>query len=117
VPSLKDRMVLVAGRTSGIARAIAFALGENGDRVVAAGRHPDVLADTEPAGVTDEIATASAPVAISPAIGPLPAISVARPGQAGSTGLLGRVPARSARRAREWATRHLSILHLPRPGR
>jgi NAD(P)-dependent dehydrogenase (short-subunit alcohol dehydrogenase family) len=36
MPSLKDRTVLVIGRGSGIARAIALAVGEAGGRVVAA---------------------------------------------------------------------------------
>jgi NAD(P)-dependent dehydrogenase (short-subunit alcohol dehydrogenase family) len=44
MPSLKDRTVLVIGRGSGIARAIALAVGENGGRVIAAGRRPDDLA-------------------------------------------------------------------------
>jgi NAD(P)-dependent dehydrogenase (short-subunit alcohol dehydrogenase family) len=43
VPSLKDRTVLVIGRGSGIARAIALAVGEEGGRVIAAGRHPEDL--------------------------------------------------------------------------
>ena len=45
MPSLKDKTVLVIGRGSGIARAIALAVGEDGGRVIAAGRHPDDLAD------------------------------------------------------------------------
>jgi NAD(P)-dependent dehydrogenase (short-subunit alcohol dehydrogenase family) len=44
MPSLKDKTVLVIGRGSGIARAIALAVGEDGGRVIAAGRHPDDLA-------------------------------------------------------------------------
>jgi len=57
------------------------------------------------------------PVAVSPAIGPLPAIYVPPRGEAGSTGLLWRATARSARRAGGWATRHLRSPRLPRPGR
>ena len=44
MPSLKDKTVLVIGRGSGIARAIVLAVGEDGGRVIAAGRHPDDLA-------------------------------------------------------------------------
>jgi NAD(P)-dependent dehydrogenase (short-subunit alcohol dehydrogenase family) len=46
MPSLKDRTVLIIGRGSGIARAIALAVSEDGGRVIAAGRHPDDLADS-----------------------------------------------------------------------
>jgi NAD(P)-dependent dehydrogenase (short-subunit alcohol dehydrogenase family) len=42
--SLKDKTVLVIGRGSGIARAIAVAVSEDGGHVIAAGRHPDDLA-------------------------------------------------------------------------
>ena len=42
--SLKDKTVLIIGRGSGIARAIAMAVSDNGGRVIAAGRHPDDLA-------------------------------------------------------------------------
>jgi len=42
--SLKDKTVLIIGRGSGIARAIAVAVTDNGGRVIAAGRHPDDLA-------------------------------------------------------------------------
>jgi NAD(P)-dependent dehydrogenase (short-subunit alcohol dehydrogenase family) len=44
MPSLKDRTVLIIGRGSGIARAIALAVSEEGGRVIAAGRHPENLA-------------------------------------------------------------------------
>jgi len=62
MPSLKDRTVLVIGRGSGIARAIALAVGENGGRVIAASRRPDDLATAyrgldvgvEQVDVTDE---------------------------------------------------------------
>jgi NAD(P)-dependent dehydrogenase (short-subunit alcohol dehydrogenase family) len=62
MPSMKDRTVLVIGRGSGIARAIALAVSEDGGRVIAAGRHPDDLADAyrdmdigiEHVDVTDE---------------------------------------------------------------
>jgi NAD(P)-dependent dehydrogenase (short-subunit alcohol dehydrogenase family) len=62
MPSLKDRTVLVIGRGSGIARAIALAVSEEGGRVIAAGRHPENLAEAyrgmdigiEQVDVTDE---------------------------------------------------------------
>src|SRR5215469_9492098 len=44
MPSLKDKTVLIVGRGSGIARAIATAVSEDGGRVIVAGRHPDDLA-------------------------------------------------------------------------
>ena len=44
MPSLKDKTVLIIGRDSGIARAIAVAVSEDGGQVIAAGRHPDDLA-------------------------------------------------------------------------
>jgi NAD(P)-dependent dehydrogenase (short-subunit alcohol dehydrogenase family) len=44
MPSLKDRTVLITGRGSGIARAIALAVSEDGGRVIAAGRHREDLA-------------------------------------------------------------------------
>src|SRR4029077_20420657 len=67
MPSLKDKTVLIIGRGSGIARAIAVAVSDNGGRVIAAGRHPDDLAaayrgmDTgiERADVTDESSIAA----------------------------------------------------------
>jgi NAD(P)-dependent dehydrogenase (short-subunit alcohol dehydrogenase family) len=67
VPSLKDRTVLVIGRGSGIARAIALAVGEEGGRVIAAGRHPEDLAGSyggmdigiEEVDVTDESSIAA----------------------------------------------------------
>ena len=65
--SLKDRTVLVIGRGSGIARAIALAVGEEGGRVIAAGRHPEDLAESyrgmdigiEEVDVTDESSIAA----------------------------------------------------------
>ena len=65
--SLKDRTVLVIGRGSGIARAIALAVSEDGGRVIAAGRHPDDLAGAysgmdigiEQVDVTDESSVAA----------------------------------------------------------
>jgi NAD(P)-dependent dehydrogenase (short-subunit alcohol dehydrogenase family) len=62
MPSLKDKTVLIIGRGSGIARAIALAVGEDGARVIVAGRHPGDLAGsyrgmdigTEYVDVTDE---------------------------------------------------------------
>jgi NAD(P)-dependent dehydrogenase (short-subunit alcohol dehydrogenase family) len=67
MPSLKDRTVLIIGRGSGIARAIALAVGDDGGRVIAAGRHPDDLAgaysgrdiDIEQVDVTDESSVAA----------------------------------------------------------
>ena len=41
--SLKDRTVLVIGRGSGIARAVALSASESGARVVAAGRDQAAL--------------------------------------------------------------------------
>jgi len=62
MPSLKDKTVLIIGRGSGIARAIAMAVSEDGGRVIVAGRHPDDLAaayrgldmGVEQVDVTDE---------------------------------------------------------------
>ena len=62
MPALHDKTVLVIGRGSGIARAIALAVGEDGGRVAAAGLHPDDLAEAyrgadigiEHVDVTDE---------------------------------------------------------------
>ncbi len=45
MPALQDKTVLVIGQGSGIARAIAQAVGEDGGRVAAAGLHPDDLAE------------------------------------------------------------------------
>jgi NAD(P)-dependent dehydrogenase (short-subunit alcohol dehydrogenase family) len=67
MPSLKDRTVLVIGRGSGIARAIALAVSEDGGRVIVAGRHPDDLAEAysgtdigiERVDVTDESSIAA----------------------------------------------------------
>ena len=59
---MQDKTVLVIGQGSGIARAIAQAVGEDGGRVAAAGPHPDDLAEAyrgtdigiEHVDVTDE---------------------------------------------------------------
>ena len=67
MPSLKDKTVLVIGRGSGIARAIAMAVSEDGGRVIVAGRHPDDLAaayrgmdmGVEQVDVTDEPSVAA----------------------------------------------------------
>jgi NAD(P)-dependent dehydrogenase (short-subunit alcohol dehydrogenase family) len=67
MPSLKDKTVLIIGRGSGIARAIAVAASEDGGRVIVAGRHPDELTaayrgtDTgiEQVDVTDESSIAA----------------------------------------------------------
>jgi NAD(P)-dependent dehydrogenase (short-subunit alcohol dehydrogenase family) len=67
MPSLKDKTVLVIGRGSGIARAIAMAVSEAGGRVIAGGRHQENLADAyrgmdvgiELVDVTDEASIAA----------------------------------------------------------
>ncbi|MFZ0191508.1 MAG: SDR family oxidoreductase [Streptosporangiaceae bacterium] len=67
MPSLKDKTVLIIGRGSGIARAIALAVCEAGGRVIAAGRNPDNLAGSyrdmnigvELLDVTDEASVAA----------------------------------------------------------
>jgi NAD(P)-dependent dehydrogenase (short-subunit alcohol dehydrogenase family) len=67
MPALKDSTVLVIGRGSGIARAIALAVGEEGGRVIAASREPDALAEAyagqdvgiEQVDVTDESSVAA----------------------------------------------------------
>jgi NAD(P)-dependent dehydrogenase (short-subunit alcohol dehydrogenase family) len=67
MPSLKGKTVLIIGRGSGIARAIALAVSEDGGRVIAAGRHPGDLAGayrglgigTERVDVTDETSIAA----------------------------------------------------------
>ena len=67
MPSLKDKTVLIIGRGSGIARAIALAVCEDGGRVIAAGRHPDDLVGSyrgmdiriERVDVTDESSIAA----------------------------------------------------------
>ena len=67
MPSLKDKTVLIIGRGSGIARAIALAVSEDGGRIIAAGRHPDAIADAyrgmdigiEHVDVTDESSIAA----------------------------------------------------------
>ena len=74
MPSLKDKTVLIIGRGSGIARAIALAVSEEGGRVIAAGRHPDGLADAyrgtdiaiEHLDVTDESSIAALAGRIAP---------------------------------------------------
>ena len=66
--SLKDQTVLVIGRGSGLARAIALAAQDAGAQVVAAGRDPDALAaayagepgiSTETVDLTDEASIAA----------------------------------------------------------
>jgi NAD(P)-dependent dehydrogenase (short-subunit alcohol dehydrogenase family) len=67
MPSLKDKTVLIIGRGSGIAGAIALAVSDEGGRVIAAGLHPDDLADAyrgtdigvEQVDVTDEASIAA----------------------------------------------------------
>jgi NAD(P)-dependent dehydrogenase (short-subunit alcohol dehydrogenase family) len=46
--SLTDSTIVLVGRGSGIARAIAMAAADAGARVVVAGRHPDQLRDAYP---------------------------------------------------------------------
>lgn len=46
MPSLKDKTVLIIGRGSGITRAIALAVTDNGGQIIAAGRHADDLAES-----------------------------------------------------------------------
>lgn len=67
MPSLKDKTVLIIGRGSGIARAIALAVSDDGGRVIVAGRQPDDLAGSyrgtdiraERVDVTDESSIAA----------------------------------------------------------
>jgi NAD(P)-dependent dehydrogenase (short-subunit alcohol dehydrogenase family) len=67
MPSLKDKTVLIIGRGSGIARAVALAVTDNGGQIIAAGRHADDLAESyrgmnigiEQVDVTDESSIAA----------------------------------------------------------
>ena len=67
MPALKDKTVLIIGRGSGIARSIAMAVSEDGGAVIAAGLHPEDLADAyrgtdigiEQVDVTDESSVAA----------------------------------------------------------
>lgn len=67
MPSLKDKTVLIIGRGSGITRAIALAVTDNGGQIIAAGRHADDLAESyrgmnigiEQVDVTDESSIAA----------------------------------------------------------
>jgi NAD(P)-dependent dehydrogenase (short-subunit alcohol dehydrogenase family) len=67
MPSLKDKTVPIIGRGSGIARAIALAVTDNGGQIIAAGRHADDLAESyrgmnigiEQVDVTDESSIAA----------------------------------------------------------
>jgi NAD(P)-dependent dehydrogenase (short-subunit alcohol dehydrogenase family) len=63
MPSLKDKTVLIIGRGSGIARAIALAVIEDAGRVIVAGRHPDDLRGKprirRVVGTVDDIAAAA----------------------------------------------------------
>ncbi|HEX3752468.1 MAG TPA: SDR family NAD(P)-dependent oxidoreductase [Streptosporangiaceae bacterium] len=100
MPELKDRTVLVIGRGSGIARAIALAVGEAGGRVIAAGRHRDDLAaayrgrdvGVETVDVTDEASIA----ALAGRIGALDHVVATASARArgGYADLTGRRPAR-----------------------
>jgi NAD(P)-dependent dehydrogenase (short-subunit alcohol dehydrogenase family) len=67
MPALKDKTALIIGRGSGIARAIALAVVEEGGRIIAAGLRPDDLAESyrgmdigiERIDVTDESSIAA----------------------------------------------------------
>jgi hypothetical protein len=67
---------------------------------------------TAPAGTTR---SQPDPIAVSPALGPLPAIYVPPPGQPGPAGLLGRAAARAARLGLRWATRQHRRNHVRDP--
>lgn len=79
--SLTGRTVLVIGRGSGIARAVALSIRKAGGRVVVAGRDPDALAaayddpgvTAERVDLTDE-SSAGQPAAASdvPTTSPMP---------------------------------------------
>jgi hypothetical protein len=78
-------------------------------------QRPATAGDTQqtaPAGTTG---SEPDPVAISPAVGPLPAIYVPPPGQSGPAGLLGRAAARTARRALRRANRQHRRNHVRDP--
>ncbi|ACU70005.1 short-chain dehydrogenase/reductase SDR [Catenulispora acidiphila DSM 44928] len=71
--SLRDRTVVVIGRSSGIARAIADSAVSAGARVVVAGRNPEALADAyegklraERVDVTDDASIASLAATLGP---------------------------------------------------
>jgi hypothetical protein len=74
---------------------------------------PPPAADShKEAGSADAAQSQPDAIAISPAIGPLPAIYVPRtPGKSGPIGPLWHVTARAARLAGRWATRHLPHRH------
>ena len=67
---------------------------------------------TAPAGTTR---SQPDPVAVSPALGPLPAIYVLPPDQPGPARLLGRAAARAVRLALRWATRQHRRNHVRDP--
>ena len=72
MPALHDKTVQLIGRDSGTARAVAFAVSQDGGRVAAAGLHQDDLAEAnrgtdigiEHVAVTDEPSIA-APAALA----------------------------------------------------
>lgn len=67
--------------------------------------HPPTAGDGEAAAAPDTRRPDGE--AVSPAVGPIPAIYVPQsPGEASSTGLLRHVALRAARLAASWATRH-----------
>jgi hypothetical protein len=79
-----------------------------------AAQTPPPAADSHGKEATSSDAARSQPdqIAISPALGPLPAIYVPRaPGEGSPVGLLWRVTARAARLAGQWATYHLPHRH------
>ena len=67
MPALQDKTVLIIGRDSRTARAVALAVSQGGGRVVDAGLHPDELAEAnrgtdigiEHVDVTDELSIAA----------------------------------------------------------
>jgi hypothetical protein len=73
---------------------------------------PDLIAnspDGQRAPTADTAPGRPDGIAVSPAIGPLPAIYVPRtPGEATSTGLLWQATARAVRQVSGWAARRLS---------
>jgi glycine cleavage system H protein len=71
---------------------------------------PEAVASDGYEGGADAPASPPNPIAVSPAIGPLPAIYVpSAPGEASTSSLPGPAIARAARLAARWAARHLPI--------
>ena len=75
-----------------------------------------VVTKLSPRPVADTTRSRPDPIAISPAIGPLPPIYVPPPpGQPGPAGLLWHAAARAARQAGGWAVRQLAGRWRPSP--